>query len=104
MKMFYEVPLECAMWWRSCPEHARRAFKRGKDMESVQRSPLRDIRAILRNLLSIANKQGPSLALTCSFLSFKPSLELDVLVSLPNGYGKSLFLALLPRHDEKSHQ
>ena len=45
-----------------------------------------------------AIETGPSLALVCSFLSFKLSVEIkiDVLVSLPTGYGKSLCFALLP--------
>ena len=52
------MALECAAWWRSCPEGLYSDFERAEDIESVQRSPLRDIRAILRHLLAAANKQG----------------------------------------------
>ena len=66
---------------QNMPEGLYGDFERAEDMESVQWSPLRDIRAILCHLLSTANKQGlqkPSLALACSFLSFKPSLEVKM--------------------------
>ena len=64
---------------QNMPEGLYGGLKWAEDIESVQRSPLHDIRAVLRHLLSTANKQGlykPSLA--CSFLSFKPSLEVKM--------------------------
>ena len=43
---------------QNMPEGLYGDFEQAEDIESVQRSPLRDIRAILRHLLSTANKRG----------------------------------------------
>ena len=52
------MPLKCAIWWCSCQQGLYGDFERAEDIELVQRSHLRGIRAILRRLLATANKQG----------------------------------------------
>ena len=98
------MQLECTIWWRSCPQGLYGDFNRAEGIESVQLSPLRDIRAILYHLLATANIQGATCIeafpspclLVCKLQAFIGGK--DVLVSLPTGYGKSPCFALLPCH------
>ena len=46
---------ECAIWWRSCPEGLYGDLEHAEDIESVQRSPLCDIRVMVHHLLATVN-------------------------------------------------